>query len=77
MALRSTLLRDTFGTQGSSIEPRHIPRELLQALRFGWPKNKQKGLRFNAKVDVLTMRVTMARRLRIEIWALFISRSAW
>ena len=59
------------GTQGSTIEPRPIPRELLPELRFGWPKSKQKGLRFNAKGDVLTMCVATTRRLSDETFAVF------
>ena len=59
------------GTRGSTIEPRPIPRELLPELRFGWPKSKQKGLRFNAKGDVLTMCVASTRRLSDETFAVF------
>lgn len=59
------------GTQGSTIEPRPIPRELLPELRFGWPKSKQKGLRFNAKGDVITMCVATTRRLSDETWDVF------
>ena len=59
------------GTHGSTIEPRPIPRELLPELRFGWPKSKQKGLRFTEKGDVLTMCVASTRRLSDETFALF------
>ena len=59
------------GMHGSTIEPRPIPRELLPELRFGWPKSKQKGLRFNAKGDVLTMCVATTRRLSDETFAVF------
>ena len=59
------------GTRGSTIEPRPILRELLPELRFGWPKSKQKGLRFNAKGDVLTMCVASTRRLSDETFAVF------
>lgn len=59
------------GEHGSTIEPRPIPRELLPDLRFGWPKSKQKGLRFNAKGDVTTVCVATTRRLSDETWAVF------
>ena len=59
------------GTRGSTIEPRPIPRELLPELRFGWPKSKQKGLRFTAMGDVLTMCVATTRRLSDEAFAVF------
>ena len=59
------------GTQGSTIEPRPIPRELLPELRFGWPKSKQKGLRFTPKGDVLVTCVTSTRRLSDETFAVF------
>ena len=59
------------GTGGSTIEPRPIPRELLPELRFGWPKSKQKGLRFTPKGDVLVTCVTSTRRLSDETFAVF------
>ena len=59
------------GTQGSTIEPRPIPRELLPELRFGWPKSKQKGLLFTPKGDVLVTCVTTTRRLSDETFAVF------
>ena len=59
------------GTQGSTIEPRPIPRELLPELRFGWPKSKQKGLRFTPKGDVLVTCVATTRRLSDETFAVF------
>ena len=59
------------GSQGSTIEPRPIPRELLPELRFGWPKSKQKGLLFTPKGDVLVTCVTTTRRLSDETLAVF------
>lgn len=59
------------GTHGSTIEPRPIPRELLPNLRFGYPKSKEKALRFNARGDVLTMCVATTRRLSDETWSIF------
>ena len=59
------------GAHGSSIEPRPIPKELLPDLRFGYPKSREKALRFNAKGDVLTMCVATTRRLSNETWDVF------
>lgn len=59
------------GAHSSNIEPRPIPKELLPDLRFGYPKSKEKALRFNAKGDVLSMCVTTTRRLSDETWSVF------
>ena len=59
------------GAHGSAIEPRRIPKELLPDLRFGYPKSKEKALRFNAKGDVLSMCVATTRRMSDETWGVF------
>lgn len=54
------------GEHGTSIQPRPLPDELLPSLRFGCPKSKEKGLRFDAKGNVLSSCLCATRRLTPE-----------
>lgn len=54
------------GEHGTSIEPRMLPDDLLPSLRFGYPKSKEKGLRFDAKGNVLSSCLCATRRLTPE-----------
>lgn len=60
-----------WGEEGSSIEPRQLPDEVLPALRFGYPKSKEKGLKFTANGSVLSSSLTATRRMSEETLAVF------
>ena len=60
-----------WGTHGSSIELRPMPDECLSQLRFGYPKNKEKGLQFDQSGGVLSMCLTSTRRMTPETLEIF------
>lgn len=60
-----------WGENGSSIEPHLVPDEIVPLLKFGYPKSKEKPLRFNAKGTVLPMSLAATRRLSDESARLF------
>lgn len=60
-----------WGEEGSSIEPRPLPDEVIPALRFGYPKSKEKALRLDKNGNVLSMSLTATRRLSEETLAIF------
>ncbi|MDE7210522.1 MAG: hypothetical protein K2O03_03640 [Lachnospiraceae bacterium] len=60
-----------WGGKGSAITPRELPDEVLPELRFGYPKSKEKGLRFDEKGNVMTNCLTVTRRLSEETLGIF------
>lgn len=60
-----------WGEHGSAIAPRPLPDEAVPDLRFGYPKSKEKGLRFDANGNVLTNCLAVTRRLSEETLAVF------
>lgn len=60
-----------FGEDGSSIEPRLMPEEMIPLLRFGYPKSKEKPLRLNQNGNVLSMSLTATRRMSEETAEIF------
>lgn len=60
-----------WGEHGSSIEPRPLADELLPNLRFGYPKSKEKGLRFNVKGEILSSCLCTTRRMTPETQEIF------
>lgn len=60
-----------WGEQGSNIEPRQLPDEVLSELRFGYPKSKEKGLRFDKKGNVVSSCLCSTRRLSPETLKIF------
>ena len=59
-----------WGEEGSSIQPRQLPDEVLPELRFS-PKGKEKALRFSANGSVLSSSLTATRRMSEETFAIF------
>lgn len=59
-------------TSGSTIESRQIPNELLEELRFGPSKSKEKGLRFdkNGKPSILSVS-SVVRKMSEETQKIF------
>lgn len=60
-----------WGEEGSSIEPRQLPDEVLPELRFGHPKSKEKPLKFTPNGSVLSSSLAATRRLSEETLAIF------
>lgn len=60
-----------FGENGSSIEPRLMPEEMIPLLRFGYPKSKEKPLRLDKNGNVLSMSLTATRRMSEETAEIF------
>ena len=60
-----------WGDGGSKIMPRLLPCELLPGLRFGYPKSKEKGLRFDAKGNIMSNCLCVTRRLSEETLKVF------
>ena len=60
-----------WGEEGSSIEPRSVPDELIPQLRFGWPKSKEKALRLDKNGNILSMSLTATRRMSEETARIF------
>lgn len=60
-----------WGEEGSSIEPRQLPDEVLPDLRFGYPKSKEKPLKFTPNGSVLSSSLTATRRMSQETFAIF------
>ncbi len=60
-----------WGEAGSSIEPRLLPDERLPELRFGYPKSKEKALRFTANGSVLSSSLAATRRMNEETLEIF------
>lgn len=60
-----------WGDHGSGIAPRLIPPELVPGLRFGHPKSKEKGLRFDQSGGILAMSLQSTRRMSPETLAVF------
>lgn len=60
-----------WGEQGSSIEPRQLPDELLSELRFGYPKSKEKGLCFDKNGNIPSSCLCSTRRLSSETFEIF------
>lgn len=60
-----------WGEEGSSIEPRQIPDEVLPELRFGPSKAKERPLKFTPKGGVLSSSLTATRRMSEETFAVF------
>lgn len=60
------------GSNGSSIQPRPIPREMIPTLLFGPSKSKQKPLKLNAKGELTTMSLSgFARKISEETKKVF------
>ncbi|MEQ3328189.1 hypothetical protein AAA215_06610 [Phocaeicola vulgatus] len=55
-----------WGENGSVIQPRLIPDEVVPLLRFGYSKSKEKPLRINSKGVVLAQSIAATRRLSEE-----------
>jgi len=60
-----------WGEEGSSIEPRQLPDEVLPDLRFGYPKSKEKPLKFTPRGGVLSSSLTATRRMSEETFEIF------
>ena len=60
-----------WGKNGSVIQPRLIPDELVPLLRFGYPKSKEKPLQINSKGVVLAQSIAATRRLSEESAMIF------
>ena len=60
-----------WGENGSVIQPRLIPDEVVQLLRFGYPKSKEMPLRINSKGVVLAQSIAATRRLSEESAKIF------
>lgn len=60
-----------WGDNGSKIMPRALPDELVPALRFGYPKSKEKELRFDTKGNVMSNCLCATRRLSEETLEIF------
>lgn len=60
-----------WGEEGSSIQPRQLPDEVLPELRFGYPKSKEKALKFTPKGSVLSNSLATTRRMSEETFAIF------
>jgi len=60
-----------WGEDGSSIEPRQLPDEVLPDLRFGYPKSKEKPLKFTPNGSVLSSSLTATRRMSEETLEIF------
>ena len=60
-----------WGTKGSIILPRPLPADCLPSLRFGYPKSKEKGLKFDQNGNVLSSCLAVTRRLSPESQAVF------
>jgi len=60
-----------WGDKGSKIMPRVLSCELLPGLRFGYPKSKEKGLRFDARGNVMSNCLCATRRLSEETLEIF------
>ncbi len=60
-----------WGENGSSIEPRPLPDEVIPLLRFGYPKSKEKALRLDKNGNVLSMSLTATRRMSEETAKIF------
>lgn len=60
-----------WGTKGSLIRPRPLPQERLLDLRFGHPKSKEKGLKFDKNGNVLSSCLCATRRMSPETWEIF------
>lgn len=60
-----------WGDHGSGIAPRLIPPELVPGLRFGHPKSKEKGLRFDQSGGILAMSLQSTRRMSPDTLAVF------
>ena len=60
-----------WGEEGSSIEPRQLPDEVLPELRFGYPKSKEKPLKFTPNGSVLSSSLTATRRMSEEPFKVF------
>ena len=60
-----------WGEEGSSIEPRQLPDEVLPDLRFGPSKSKEQPLKFTPKGSVLSSSLTATRRMSEETFEIF------
>lgn len=60
-----------WGEEGSTIEPRQLPDEVLPNLRFGCPKSKEKALKFTPKGGVLSSSLAATRRMSGETFEIF------
>lgn len=60
-----------WGNEGSSINPRPLPDEVIPILRFGYPKSKEKALRLDKNGNVLSMSLTATRRMSEETANIF------
>ena len=60
-----------WGERGTGIRPRPLPAEAIPALRFGFPKSKERPLRLDSKGNVLTMSLGSTRRMSAETLAIF------
>ena len=60
-----------WGEEGSSIEPRQLPDQVLPELRFGYPKSKEKPLKFTPNGSVLSSSLTATRRMSEETLEIF------
>ena len=60
-----------WGEEGSSIQPRQLPDEVLPELRFGYPKSKEKPLKFTPNGSVLSSSLTATRRMSEKTFAIF------
>ena len=60
-----------WGENGSSIQPRQLPDEVLPQLRFGYPASKEKPLKFTAGGSVLSSSLAATRRMSAETFEIF------
>lgn len=55
-----------WGEDGTFIEPRPLPDEVIPLLRFGYPKSKEKALRLDKNGNILSMSLSVTRRIARE-----------
>lgn len=60
-----------WGEEGTSIEPRQLPDEVLPCLRFGYPQSKEKPLKFTPSGGVLSSSLAATRRMSQETLEIF------
>ena len=60
-----------WGSKGSAITPRELPGEAVPDLRFGYPKSKEKGFKFDARGNVMSNCLCATRRLSDETFEIF------
>lgn len=60
-----------WGEEGSVIEPRALPEDVISLLRFGYPKSKERALLVDKNGNVLVSSLTATRRMSEETAGVF------